>query len=58
MSCFFGSNILKIIKLTPDPEDIKPGVVVMITIFSDFRQFSAKKLAFFLKNQCYDQNFA
>jgi hypothetical protein len=26
--------------------------------WGDFCQFSAKKLAFFLKNQCYDQNFA
>jgi hypothetical protein len=26
-----------------------PGVDVMITIFRDFRQFSAKKLAFFSK---------
>jgi hypothetical protein len=26
-----------------------PGVDVMITIFCDFRQFSAKKLAFFSK---------
>jgi hypothetical protein len=30
----------------------------MITNFCDFCQFSAKKLAFFLKNQRYDQNFA
>jgi hypothetical protein len=34
------------------------GTDVMITIFCDFRLFSAKKLAFFLKNQCYDQIFA
>jgi hypothetical protein len=27
----------------------RPGVDVMITIFCDFRQFSAKKLAFFSK---------
>jgi hypothetical protein len=33
-----------------------PGADVMITIFCDFRQFSAKN-AVFLKNQCYDQNF-
>jgi hypothetical protein len=26
----------------------KPGVDVMITIFGDFSQFSAKKMAFFL----------
>jgi hypothetical protein len=38
-------------------EKSAPGVDVMITIFCDFRQFSAKKLAFFVKNQCYDQNF-
>jgi hypothetical protein len=30
----------------------------MTTIFCDFRQFSTKKLAFFSKNQCYDQFFA
>jgi hypothetical protein len=29
---------------------VKPGVDVMITIFCDFRQFSAQKLAFFSKN--------
>jgi hypothetical protein len=29
--------------------DADPGVDVMITIFCDFRQFSAKKLAFFSK---------
>jgi hypothetical protein len=37
--------------------DAGSGVDVMITIFSDFRQFSAK-IGVFLKNQCYDQNFA
>jgi hypothetical protein len=49
----------------------KPGVDVMITIFCDFRQFSAifdnflrfstifgEKIGVFLKNQCYDQNLA
>jgi hypothetical protein len=35
----------------------KTGVDVMITIFCDFCQFSSKKLAFFLKNQFYDQFF-
>jgi hypothetical protein len=30
----------------------------MITIFCDFCRFSAKKVAVFLKNKCYDQNFA
>jgi hypothetical protein len=35
----------------------KPGVDVMIIIFCDFRQFSAKKIGGFLKNQCSDQNF-
>jgi hypothetical protein len=30
------------------------GVDVMITIFCDFRQFSAKK-GVFITNQCYDQ---
>jgi hypothetical protein len=33
------------------------GVDVMITIFGDFRQFSAEKIGVFLKNQCYDQIF-
>jgi hypothetical protein len=37
---------------------VRPGVDVMIAIFCDFRQFSAKKIGVFLKNQCYDQNFA
>jgi hypothetical protein len=33
------------------------GVVdVMIAIFCDFRQFSAEKMAFFSKKQCYDQS--
>jgi hypothetical protein len=41
----------------PAPRSRQPGVDVMITIFCDFRQFSAKKLAFFLKNQCYDHFF-
>jgi hypothetical protein len=31
---------------------------VVITIFCDFRQFSAEKWRFFLKNQRYDPNFA
>jgi hypothetical protein len=35
-----------------------PGADVMATIFCDFRQFSAKKLALFLKSQCYDKIFA
>jgi hypothetical protein len=33
-------------------------VNVMITFFFDFQQFQVKKLAFFLKNQFYDQIFA
>jgi hypothetical protein len=37
-------------------QSLKLGVDVMITIFFDFRQFSAK-IGVFLKNQCYDQNF-
>jgi hypothetical protein len=37
---------------------LAPGVDVMITIFCDFCQFSAKKLCVFLKNQCYAQIFA
>jgi Holliday junction resolvasome RuvABC DNA-binding subunit len=32
-----------------------PGVDVMITIFCDFSQFSAKKIGVFLKYQCNDQ---
>jgi hypothetical protein len=41
-------------------EDIPDTSVVdvMITIFCDSIQFSAKKLAFFLKNERYDQIFA
>jgi hypothetical protein len=34
------------------------GVDVVITIFCDFPQFSAKKLVFFLNKHCYDQMFA
>jgi hypothetical protein len=34
------------------------GVDVIITIFSDFRQFLGEKIGVFLKKQCYDQNFA
>jgi hypothetical protein len=30
----------------------------MITIFCDFWQFSVKKISVFLKNKCYDHNFA
>jgi hypothetical protein len=30
----------------------------MITIFSDFRQFSAEKNTVFLENQCFDPNLA
>jgi hypothetical protein len=30
---------------------LQPGIDVMITIFCDFRQFSAKKIGVFLKNQ-------
>jgi hypothetical protein len=33
-------------------------VDVMITIICDFRQFSAKNLALFLKNQCHYPNFS
>jgi hypothetical protein len=48
---------------TPLEEDIiavliMAGVDVMVTIFCDFRQFLGKKIGVFLKNQCYDQNFA
>jgi hypothetical protein len=31
------------------------GVDVMVTVFSDFCQFSAKKIGVSLRNQCYDQ---
>jgi hypothetical protein len=31
-------------------QEVRPGVDVMITIFCDFCQFSAKKLAFFSKS--------
>jgi hypothetical protein len=48
---FFGKNIFKIITSVP-------GVDVMITIFCDLCQFSAKKIGVFLKNQCYGQIFA
>jgi hypothetical protein len=41
-----------------DRQNSGPRVDVMITIFCNFRQFSAKKFAAFLKEQCYDQNFA
>jgi hypothetical protein len=37
---------------------METGADVMITIFGDFGLFSAKKLALFLKNQCYDEIFA
>jgi hypothetical protein len=33
------------------------GVNVMITIFGDFEQSLAKKLAIFLKSQCYGPGF-
>jgi hypothetical protein len=39
-------------------EKLAAGVDVMITIFCDFRQSSAKKIGVFLKNQSYDQIFA
>jgi hypothetical protein len=38
--------------------DIIPGVDAMITIFCDFRQFSAKKLAFFSKTNVMIEIFA
>jgi hypothetical protein len=41
-------------KLPPE----SPGADVMITIFRDFCQFSAKKIGVFLKNNCYDKIFA
>jgi hypothetical protein len=42
---------------TMSPHLSGPGVDVMITIFCDFCQFTAK-VAFFSKKQCYDQIFA
>jgi ABC-type uncharacterized transport system fused permease/ATPase subunit len=39
-------------------EGLSPGVDVMITIFCDFRQFSAKKIGVLPKYQCYDQLFS
>jgi hypothetical protein len=44
---FFGENILDIKTSTPG-----------VTIFCDFHPFSAKKWAFFSKNQCNDQVFS
>jgi hypothetical protein len=34
------------------------AVDIVITIFCDFRQFSAQKMAFFSKKQCYNQFFS
>jgi hypothetical protein len=34
------------------------GTDVMITIFCDFLTIFGEKIGVFLKNQCYDQNFA
>jgi hypothetical protein len=34
------------------------GVDVMITIYCDFCQFSAKKIGVFLKSQCHDEIFS
>jgi hypothetical protein len=39
-------------------QTVVPGVDVMITIFCDFRQFSAKKLAFFSKTNVVIKIFA
>jgi hypothetical protein len=44
---FAAFAIIKLQKLWS--ETARPGVDVMIAIFCDFRQFSAKKLAFFQK---------
>jgi uncharacterized protein (DUF1919 family) len=33
---------------------IQPGVNDMITIYSDFHQFSSDIIGVFLENQCYD----
>jgi hypothetical protein len=54
---FFAKNwqkLQKIVIITSTPEDRCCGH----KIFCDFRQFSAQKIGVFLKNQCYDQNFA
>jgi hypothetical protein len=37
---------------------LRPGVNVMVTIFLRFLPIFGEKIAVFLKNQCYDQNFA
>jgi hypothetical protein len=42
----------------PPPHTHTPGVVVMITIFCDFWPIFGEKISVFLKNLCYDQNFA
>jgi hypothetical protein len=43
------------VKKAPSINLRRPGVDVMITIFYDFSQFSAKKIGVFLKYECYDQ---
>jgi hypothetical protein len=36
----------------------KSGVDVVITVFCNFKQLSAKKIGVFLKKQCHDPSFA
>jgi hypothetical protein len=47
------SNIEKYQTVKP-----RPGFDAMTTIFCDFQTIFGKKLAFFLKNKCYDKTVA
>jgi hypothetical protein len=51
-------NFSSLKKLEPNTNPKRSGVDVMITIFCDFPQFSAKEIGVFLKYQCYDQFFS
>jgi hypothetical protein len=53
LTCFRIKLFLPIV--TSEVVGFDPGVDVIIIIFCDICQFLAIKLAFFLKNQCYDQ---
>jgi hypothetical protein len=56
---FFASRKRKkLVTCESNAPEACTGVDVMITIFCDFWQFSAKQIGVFLKNQCYDQNVA
>jgi hypothetical protein len=39
-------------------ENTEAGVDIMITLFCDFLTIFCEKIGVFLKDQCYDQNFA